>query len=320
MAIKITGTGSALPQNKLTNDDLAKFLDTNDEWIRERTGIRERRIVKDETTTGMAVLASQRAMEEAKVDPKDIDLIIVATLTPNKIMPSTACEVQEQIGAVNATCFDLNAACSGFVFALNTVAGYMNLGIAKTALVIGAETLSKIMDWEDRSACILFGDGAGAVVVTADSNALYHTSTGSNGVLGQALTCDGRKTNNPLSKNEELVEYVKMDGQEVFKFAVSTVPNNIKEVLTQANVAIDDIDCFLLHQANLRIIQSIIKRLHIDEKKVPANIDSYGNTSAASLPIILDEVNKKGMLKRGDKIVLSGFGGGLTWGSILMEW
>lgn len=320
MAIKITGTGSALPQNKLTNDDLTKFLDTNDEWIRERTGIRERRIVKDETTTGMSVLASQRALEEAKVDPKEIDLIIVATLTSDKLIPSTACEVQDQIGAINATCFDLNAACSGFVFALNTAAAYMNLGIAKTALIIGAETLSKIMDWEDRSSCILFGDGAGAVVVKADPDHLYYTSTGSNGTLGQALLCNGRKINNPLSKNEALLEYVKMDGSEVFKFAVSTVPNSIKEVLNKAQTDTEQVDCFLLHQANLRIIQSIIKRLHIDAKKVPVNIESYGNTSAASLPILLDEVNKKGSLKRGDKIILSGFGGGLTWGSILMEW
>lgn len=320
MAIKITGTGSALPQNKLTNDDLAEFLETSDEWISSRTGIRERRIVKEETSTGMAVLASKRAMEEAGINAEEIDLIIVATLTADKLMPSAACEVQEQLQAVNATCFDLNTACSGFVYALNTAAAYIKLGISKTALVIGVETLSKIMDWGDRSASILFGDGAGAAIVKEEPGALYHTVTGSDGRLGKALTCGGRKVNNPLTKKEEIIEYVKMDGQEVFKFAVNTVPKNIQEVLDKAEVDISKIRCFILHQANLRIIKSIAKRLQIDMEKVPVNIDSYGNTSAASLPILLDEVNKNGLLNRGDKIILSGFGGGLTWGTILMEW
>ncbi|MCM1040113.1 MAG: ketoacyl-ACP synthase III [Ruminococcus sp.] len=320
MRTRIIGTGSCLPETVVTNDDLSKIMDTSDEWISSRTGIKERRLVKEETTAGMSVTAARRAVENAGVTPQEIDLIIVGTITGDCITPSTACEVQAAIGAVKAVAFDINAACSGFMFALHTADAYIQSGIYKTALILGAETLSKIMDWNDRSTCVLFGDGAGAAVVRADESGLLAYDQGSDGEKGRVLLCESRKNNNPLVENSMDLQYTHMDGQEVYKFAVTTVPASIRKVLDEAGLSVEEIDYFALHQANIRIIQSVAKRLKVSEDKFPTSLDHCGNISAASVPILLDEMNRKGMLKPGMKIVLSGFGGGLTWGSAVIEW
>ncbi len=323
MITKIIGTGSYLPSNKVTNDDLAKIMDTSDEWISSRTGIRERHLVKEENTTFMCVEAAKRALANAGVTAEEIDIIIVGTVSADHVTPSAACEVQAGLGAVNAVAFDINAACSGFLFALNTVNAYIKAGIYKTALILGAETLSKIMDWNDRSTCVLFGDGAGAAVVQGvegEKGGLIAFEQGSDGSKGMVLKCENRKNNNPLVQNPTDLNYVYMDGQEVYKFAVSTVPRSIEKVLEQANVSVDEVTYFALHQANIRILQSVAKRLKQPEDKFPISLDHCGNVSAASVPILLDEMNQKGMLKAGDKIVMSGFGAGLTWGTALIEW
>ena len=320
MRTRIIGTGSCLPETVVTNDDLSRIMDTSDEWISSRTGIRERRLVKEETTASMSATAAKRAMEDAGVSPQEIDLIIVGTITGDRVTPSTACEVQAAIGAERAVAFDINAACSGFMFALHTADAYIQSGIYKTALILGAETLSKIMDWNDRSTCVLFGDGAGAAVVRADQTGLLAYDQGSDGAKGKVLACQNRKNNNPLVENSVDLQYTHMDGQEVYKFAVTTVPASIKKVLDKAGLSVEDIDYFALHQANIRIIQSVAKRLKVSEDKFPTSLDHCGNISAASVPILLDEMNRKGLLKPGMKIVLSGFGGGLTWGSAVIEW
>ncbi len=320
MTIRILGTGSCLPENVVTNDDLAKIMDTSDEWISSRTGIRQRHLVKDETTAGMSAKAAEQALEEAGMKAEDIELLIVGTLSPDHVTPSCACEVQSMIGAVNAVAFDINAACSGFMYAMNTAYAYIHSGIYKNALIIGAETLSKIMDWNDRSTCVLFGDGAGAAVVKGDETGLLKFTQGADGSKGMVLACKSRLNNNPLVQNPTDLDYVYMDGQEVYKFAVSTVPAAIKQVMDEAGLVESDIKYFLLHQANIRIIQSVAKRLKSDLDKFPITLDRCGNISAGSVPILLDEVNKKGMLKRGDKIVLAGFGAGLTWSAAVMEW
>lgn len=320
MSIKILGTGSSLPKQVITNDYLSTIMETNDEWISSRTGIRSRRLVTEETTTSMAVEASLRALKNSKVAAEDIDMIILATISPDQVMPNTACEVQKHIGAVNATCFDLNAACSGFLYALNTAAVYIKANMCQNVLVIGVETLSKIMDWNDRGTCVLFGDGAGAVVVTKDENAVYEMTMGSDGSKGQVLFCDGRKNNNPLVSNKEETCFVHMDGQEVFKFAVTKVPESICQVAKKAHVELSEIKYFVLHQANEKILKSVCRRLHVGMDHFPMNLDQCGNTSSATIPLLLDEMNQKGMLQPNDKIILCGFGGGLTWGSSYLQW
>lgn len=324
MSIRIMGTGSCLPENVVTNDFLSTIMDTSDEWISSRTGIKERRLAKEETTATMSTEAAKRALEDAGMKAEDIELIIVGTLTGDYITPSTACEVQAAIGAVNAVAFDINAACSGFMYGVNMAYAYMKSGIYKNAVVIGAETLSKIMDWNDRSTCVLFGDGAGAAVLALSEDketvGILGFEQGADGARGMVLAGRDRKNNNPLVKNPTDLEYVHMDGQEVYKFAVTTVPESIHKVLDKAELKVEDIKYFLLHQANIRIIQSVSKRLGVSMDKFPISLDHCGNVSAASVPILLDEVNKKGMLQKGDKIVMSGFGGGLTWGTCVLEW
>lgn len=320
MTIRIMGTGSYLPENIVTNDDLAKIMDTSDEWIASRTGIRARHLVKEETTAQMSAEAAKKALDEAGMKAEDLDLIIVGTLSGDYVTPSTACEVQAILGAEKAVAFDINAACSGFMFAMNTAYAYIHSGIYQNALVIGAETLSKLMDWNDRSTCVLFGDGAGAAVVRADKTGLVHFTQGADGSKGMVLSCRGRMNNNPLVKNSVKPDYVSMDGQEVYKFAVSTVPVSIQKVLEEAGLEVTDIKYFLLHQANIRIIQSVAKRLKADINKFPTTLEHCGNISAGSVPILLDEVNKKGMLQRGDKLVMAGFGAGLTWSAAVIEW
>ena len=321
MGTRIIGTGSCLPKTVVTNDDLSKIMDTSDEWISTRTGIKERHLVKEETTASMSTEAAKHAMENAGVAAEEIDLIIVGTVSADHVTPACACEVQAAIGAVNAVAFDINAACSGFMFALNIAHVYLQAGIYKTALIIGAETLSKIMDWNDRSTCVLFGDGAGAAVVRADGReGLLAFDQGTDGVRGGVLACANRSNNNPFIETSKELEYVHMDGQEVYKFAVTAVPSSLHKAIEAAGLAVEDIDYFALHQANIRILQSVAKRLRVSEDKFPISLDHCGNISAASVPILLDEMNRKGMLKPGMKVALSGFGGGLTWASAVIEW
>ncbi len=320
MKIKVIGTGSSLPQKVVTNVDLTKTLDTSDEWIRERTGVESRHVVSGkETTVTMAVNAAKKAMDEAGISADLIDLIIVSTISSNVIIPGTACEVQREIGAINAACFDLSAACSGFVFALNTAQAYMEMGVAKTALVIGSESLSNIVDWTDRSSCILFGDGAGAAIVTKAEGASYMPVMHSDGKKGEVLSCKSRNDIPEVIKNPKDF-YTTMDGREVFRFAVKTVPDMIKDILAKNDLEKEDISYFLLHQANIRIVESIVKRLKLPSEKFPVNIQTVGNTSSASIPILLDELNKENKLKPGDKILLAGFGAGLSWGASIIEW
>lgn len=269
----------------------------------------------------MSAEAARRAMENAGVTAEEIDLLIVGTLSADCVTPACACEVQAQIGAVNAVAFDINAACAGFMFALNIANAYLQTGIYKTGLILGAETLSKIMDWNDRSTCVLFGDGAGAAVVRAEEQAgLLAFDQGSDGVKGKVLACRNRSNNNPLMETSKELEYVHMDGQEVYKFAVTAVPHSLQKTIQAAGLTVEDIDYFALHQANIRILQSVAKRLKVSEDKFPISLDHCGNISAASVPILLDEMNRKGMLKAGMKIAMSGFGGGLTWASAVVEW
>lgn len=344
MSIKILGTGSYLPAHFMINKDLEKIVETSDEWIRTRTGIEKRHIVKEKSTADMATEAAKKALEMAKISVEDIDLIITATLSGDYHTPSTACLVQSKLGAKNAVCFDLNAACSGFIFSINTAIAYMNMGMAKTALVIGAETLSKLVDWTDRTSCILFGDGAGAAILSCDLEHLealnselqfseankpdnlagkspnYSAVLHSDGTRAGALTCEEELISNPFVKANREPNKIWMDGQAIFKFAVKNVPVCINEVLEKVDISREEIKYFILHQANERMIQSIAKKMKLPMERFPMNLEKCGNTSSASIPILLDELNRKGMLERGDKIVLSGFGGGLTWGALYLEW
>lgn len=327
MTTRILGTGSCLPEENITNDRLAQVVDTSDEWISTRTGIRNRRIVKGESGAGMAAEAARKALENAKVEAGEIELIIVATCTGDLQFPSTACVVQKEIGAANAVAFDLGAACSGFLFALNTAHAYLQSGIYQKALVIGTEVLSKLVDWTDRSTCVLFGDGAGAAVVGRDEEGLEGFVQHSDGNKGDVLTCISRPTRNLIHSGEaetdyrvHATEYLAMNGQEVFKFAVKKVPECIRDVLKETGTMPGQVDWYILHQANSRIIQSVAKRLEVPEERFPMNMDRYGNTSAASIPILLDEMNREGKLVRGQTLVLSGFGAGLTWGAAKLIW
>lgn len=319
MVGKIYGTGSYVPEHVMDNDDLAKIVDTNDEWIRERTGIGRRHVIEEETTSYMAGQAAARAVEQSGIDPAEIDLILVATSSSEVIYPCAACEVQKAVGAVHAAGYDLNAACTGFVLAFNTAQAYISAGIYRTILVVGAESMSNMVDWTDRSTCILFGDGAGAVILRAEEGNPVYMAAHSDGVKGEALTQLSRHRRG-WEKEEEKESYIHMDGQAVFKFAVRKVPEIIEEVLGQTDVKLEEIDYFILHQANRRIIEAVAKRLKTDISKFPMNLEEYANTSAATVPILLDEMNRRGMFRRGQKIILSGFGAGLTWAACLFEW
>lgn len=322
----ICGTGSYAPSYIMDNNDIAELVETSDEWIQERTGVVRRHIIREETTVSMASEAGLRALKDAGVSPEEIDLILVSTISSNVIIPCAACEVQKELGAVNATCFDLSAACTGFVIAYNTAAAYLACGIYRTALVIGSESLSNLTNWKDRGTCILFGDGAGAVVMKASDRKFYLPVTHSEGAKGEALACKSRHDSNGLTtelRPERMTgqEYfMQMDGQAVFKFAVKKVPEIVKEVLERNNTAQRDIDWYILHQANRRIVEAVAKRLNEPIEKFPMNLQEYGNTSSASIPILLDELKKDGRLKSGQKIVLAGFGAGLTWGAVVIEW
>ncbi len=332
MAVKICGTGSYLPERVLSNQKLSAFVDTSDAWIFERTGIRARHIVTEETTVSMAAEAGRRALHSAGMKPEEIDLIIVSTISSEVVLPSAACEVQRHLGAFRAFCFDLNAACTGFVLAFAAAQAYIQTGMASAALIIGSEALSNLTNWEDRGSCILFGDGAGAAVLKKTDRAAYLGAAHSDGKEGSALRCqspyrrgpvkvfgDSRAGGRPGSGLSP--EYLmQMDGRAVFEFALRKVPEVIDETLKKNGVNRTDIRFYLLHQANRRIIEGVAKRMREDIGKFPVNVEKYGNTSSASIPILLDELNKGGKLKRGDKLILAGFGAGLTWGAALVEW
>lgn len=317
---KICGTGAYVPENYYDNHDIAKLVDTSDEWIRERTGIVRRHIALEDTTVSMAIKAAKAALENGDVRAEELDLILVATITPNHITPGMACEVQKELGAVNAAGFDMSAACSGFVFAYNTAQAYITAGVCKTVLIIGSESLSNIVNWEDRGSCILFGDGAGAAVIRAEDGEIKPCVMHSDGEKGEVLACESRHQRDWQKKEEMKATFLSMDGKEVFKFAVKKVPEVITELLEKTEYTEEDIDWFILHQANQRIIESVAKRMKVDIEKFPMNISEYGNTSSASIPILLDEMNRSGKLKRGQKLVLAGFGAGLSWGATLVEW
>lgn len=331
MTIKITGTGSALPEKTVTNFDMAELVDTSDAWIRERTGIAERRISTKDTVSTLAARACTRALEMAGCDAEKVDLILVATCSPELLLPCCACQVQRDIGAQRAVAFDLNAACSGFLFALNTAYAYMQTGLYKNALIVGSEVLSKLVDWTDRASCVLFGDGAGAAFLEAsDTDVICENGRkvgiesmvmGSDGTKGMVLSCEERGLANPyVETREEENPYIYMNGQEVYKFATRQVPICIKEALDAANLTVDDVDLFVLHQANVRIIESVAKRLKADISKFPVNLERVGNMSSATIPVLLDELNRDGKLKKGDRLVLSGFGAGLTYGASILIW
>ena len=320
MVGKIYGTGSYVPPHVMDNDDLAKKEDKNDEWIRERTGIGRRHVIEEETTSYMAGEAAKKAVEMSGIDPSEIDLILLATSSSETVFPCAACEVQKMIGAVNAAGYDLNAACTGFVLAFNTAQAYISAGLCRTVVVIGADSMSNMVDWTDRSTCILFGDGAGAVLLRAEEGAPVYMAAHSDGMKGAALTGLSRHRKGWETNKDDKESYIHMDGQGVFKFAVRKVPEIIEEVLGQAQMSLDAVDYFVLHQANRRIIEAVAKRLKTDISRFPMNLEEYANTSGATVPILLDEMNRKGMFRKGQKIMLSGFGAGLTWAASLFEW
>ncbi|WP_028917413.1 beta-ketoacyl-ACP synthase III [Pseudoxanthomonas sp. J35] len=319
---RIAGTGSYLPAKVVTNDDLAKVVDTSDEWIRTRTGIAERRVAAEgETTSDLGHQAALRALEAAGVEPSEIDLIVVGTTTPDVVFPSTACLIQQKLGIAGCAAFDVNAACSGFVFALSVADKFIRTGAAKTALVVGAETLTRIVDWSDRTTCVLFGDGAGAVVLKADSET---------GILSTHLHADGSKRDllccpagvSAGFKPEETNAGVRilMAGNEVFKHAVKALDGVVDETLAANGLDKRDLDWLIPHQANLRIIEATAKRLDMPMDRVVVTVDRHGNTSAGSVPLALDEAVRSGRVQRGQLLLLEAFGGGFTWGSALLRY
>ncbi len=320
MTGRIIGTGSYVPEHIVTNDDLAKIVETSDAWVRERTGIRQRCIAVEEGTSKMAAKAARKALEDAKMDAGELDIIILATSSQDNLFPADACEVQAMLGASKAVAFDLSAACSGFLFGVCVINAFIQSGIYRNALVIGAETLSKVIDWTDRGTCVLFGDGAGAAVLKADETGILHTVMGSDGLKGPVLSCVSRSNGCFLDGKKPQLGYTYMDGQEVFKFAVKKVPECVKQVLSEKDEDIENIKYFVLHQANSRIIEAAARRLRQPMEKFPMNMEFYGNTSSASIPLLLDELNRQGKLQRGDRLVMAGFGAGLTWGGALLEW
>lgn len=321
----ITGWGKYLPQRIMTNDDLARIVETSDTWIRERTGIAERRIAGDsESTASMAVAAAMDALNVAGVSGGQVDLIIVATATPEHIFPSTACFVQDALGADRAGAFDLSAACAGFVYGLSVAADAIKAGSAETALVIGAETLSRIVDWTDRSTCVLFGDGAGAVVLQArdQPGGVLSTLLRADGSGSELLMLPAGGSKMPITPEalEKRMNTIKMNGREVYRFASRVVDRATREVMHKAGWTAEQVDLFVPHQANLRIIESAARSLNIPMERVFCNIQHYGNTSAASIPIALAEAASAGRLRPNDRIVMVGFGGGLTWAAAAVQW
>ena len=323
--VSIVGTGSYVPEKILTNDDLSKMVDTSDEWITTRTGIKERRVAaKDENTSDMAAKAALRALEQAKTSAKDVDLLLVATATPDMLFPATACFVQKKIGATNAACLDISAACAGFLFGVEIAQQFITSHTYDTVLVIGADKLTSITNWTDRNTCVLFGDGAGAAVLKhrGSTHGVISTHIGSDGEFTDILFMPGGGSRCPITKENAHLNLatIHMTGKEVYKQAVTAMLNASKKALEQAGLSIDDIACVIPHQANLRIIEAIADRLKIPIERFYVNLDKYGNTSAAAVAMALDEANRSGRIKHGDYVLMVVFGGGLTWASTIIEW
>ena len=324
-SVGISGIASYVPDRVLTNDDLSKMVDTSHEWIVERTGIEERRVADEKAASSdLGIQAALKALEDANTSPEEIDLVLVATATPDYLFPSTACIIQEAIGAKNAAAFDLEAGCSGFVYGLVTGGSFIISGAYKKVLVIGTETLSKIIDWEDRNTCVLFGDGAGACVLERceEGYGILSFELGADGSGGETLMVPAGGSKKPASLEtvENRDHYLKMDGREVFKFAARKMPEATINALNKANLTIEDLDFLVPHQANLRIIDAAAKKLKMDRDKILVTLSKYGNSSSASIPLCLDEAVKDGKIKKGDNIVLVAFGAGLTWGSVALKW
>lgn len=321
MSIRIMGTGSALPGRRVENREIVELVDTSDEWIRERTGISSRHVSTGETVAALAADACGQALADAGRQAEEVELLLVATCSPEDVAPCMACQVQNRIGAGNAVAFDLNAACAGFLFALHTAWAYVEAGIYRNALIAGSEVLSKLVDWEDRGTCILFGDGAGAVYVEkCETGGILSFVQHADGSRGAVLAGGSRPLENPWAGQRDFQKFLRMDGREVFAFALRQVPLNVEEALGKAHLTVGDVELFVLHQANRRIIEGISKRLGADISLFPMNLDQVGNTSSAAIPLLLDQLNRKGKLRRGMRLVLSGFGAGLTCGACVMEW
>ncbi|WP_216083841.1 beta-ketoacyl-ACP synthase III [Paenibacillus riograndensis] len=323
--VGIIGTGKYVPGRILTNSDLEKMVETNDEWIVSRTGIRERHIAAPhEATSDLAYEAALKALDSAGMKAEDLDLIIVATVTPDSTVPSTACILQDKLGAKGAAAFDLSAACSGFVYSLATATGFIQNGMYNNALVIGADTLSRITDYTDRNTCVLFGDGAGAVIIgeVPEGRGFQSFDLGAEGSGGSLLNIEAGGSRLPASHQtiEDKKHFLYMNGREVFKFAVRVMGTATERVLTKAGLGKENIDLFVPHQANIRIIQSAMQRLDLPPEKCVINVDKYANTSAASIPLALVEAAEEGRIKEGDTLLMVGFGGGLTWGASVLIW
>lgn len=327
-SVTISGTGSYVPEKILTNHELEEIVDTSDEWIRSRTGIKERRIASDtQSTSDLATEAAKAAMEDANVSGEDIDLIIVATISPDAFFPATACYVQKNIEATNALCFDVSAACSGFLYAMQIAESLILSGQRKTALIIGAEKLSSMVDWEDRNTCVLFGDGAGSVILKVDENndkgrKLLSSSLGSDGRQTDILHVPGGGSACPITPDnaDQKLNTIRMQGREVYKYAVNAMRRAAEDALQKYGLSSEDVDMVIPHQANLRIIEAITDRMSIPKEKTFINLTKYGNTSAAAIAIALDEANKTKSINEGDIVLLVAFGAGLTWASYLLKW
>ena len=324
VAVGITGLGAHAPARVLTNADLAKMVDTSDEWIVERTGIRERRIAEpDEATSDIAVPAALEALERAGVLPQEVDLLSVATASADMVFPASASLVGEEIGALNAAAFDLSAGCTGFVYALAQAYGAVSAGLARRVLVVGSETLSKITDWTDRTTCILFGDGAGAVVIErVEDGGFLGFELGSDGSGGPDLCVPGGGSRAPASPQtvEQHLHTIRMNGREVYRFATRIMVTSAEQLLAECGLSVDDIDVYVPHQANKRIIDHAVRRLGLAKEKVVLNVERYGNTSSASIPLALSEAVEEGKLSDGETVLMSAVGAGLTWGSAILVW
>src|SRR6056297_314206 len=321
---EMIGLGGYVPEKIVTNRELETIVDTSDQWITSRTGIKERRMSTGENTTQLALKAAQRAIEQANIEPDEIDLIILSTITPDFFTPSTACLVQAELGLKDIPSFDISAGCTGFIYGLQIADKFIKSGQSQCILVIGAEILSKVLDWNDRNTCVLFGDGAGAALLKkSKKEGIVSTYTGSQGDLEGFLTIPAVSLRNPFLKNHSKIEnhsYMYMNGKEIFKFATHIMLKSIEIILADNQLTIDDINYIVPHQANYRIIDNVAKKLKVPPEKFYKNMNHFGNTSAASIPLALDEMVRKKMIYDGDRIIMVGFGGGLTWGAILLNW
>ena len=318
---KISQVAHYTPEQIVTNEDLAQVMDTSDEWISSRTGIKERRISKTESTGNLATEVARKLLDKSGMSAEELDVIILATMTPDSMMPSTAARVQAKIGAHKAFAYDLTAACSGFIFALSTAEKFISSGVYRKGLVIGSETMSKALDWSDRSTAVLFGDGAGGVLLEAsDQEHFLAESLNSDGLRSACLTFGQTGLTSPFSIQEKPDAFLRMDGRAVFDFAIRDVAKSIKNTIEECPLSAEELDYLLLHQANIRILDKMARKIGVDRDKLPANMTKYGNTSAASIPILLSECVEEGLIRLdgSQKILLSGFGGGLTWGTLIV--